>query len=79
MKFKLKTTGYFYPKETDRRRLGKLGFTFIKGGSYGYHIDWESVPEIEINTINELMEFIDIHGDIIISGDGIEIYDNYRE
>lgn len=32
-----------------------------------------------INTLDDLMEFVKTHDDIVLSDDGIEIYDDYRE
>jgi hypothetical protein len=79
MKFKLFTAGDFYPKEEDRQRLQNLGFSFKDTGShFGPLI--EGNPEIEINTLDELMQFIELHGDIILDKAGhIQIYDDYVE
>jgi hypothetical protein len=35
--------------------------------------------EIEINTIEELLDLIKEEGEIVMGDDSIEIYDNYRE
>ena len=73
MKFKLSTveTGY---KERQKKEYEDLGFTFHKNESY-FMIRGE--PEIEINTLEELMNFIDEHGEIIIREGGIKIYDGF--
>jgi len=42
--------------------------------------DWESQEyEIEINALDELIEFIGEVGTLIVTKDSIEIYDDYRE
>lgn len=77
MKFKIKTTGYFYSNEEDRKRLEQIGFTFEKSDYKDFKIKGE--PEIEINTLEELIQFGNNHGEIIVSDGHIEIYDDYRE
>jgi hypothetical protein len=79
MKFKLKTSGYFY-KDEDKEKLLKLGFKFDPYIFKEYR--WtkkDNVPEIEINSLNELVKFMEEWGDLILSPNAIEIYDNYRE
>ena len=77
MKFKLSTTGYFYPQEDRRKKLSELGFTFKPSDFKEFSI--EGNPEIEIETLDELMDFTKKYGEIIIDGKSIEIYDDYRE
>lgn len=78
MKFKLYTAGNFYPEEKDRQRLQKLGFSFKNTGSY-HGPSIEGDPEIEINTLEELMQFIEVYGSIILDKSNIQIYDDYVE
>lgn len=78
MEFELSTSGYFYPQKERREKLEKLGFTFKPSDYKGFTI--EGKPTITINSLEELMEFINSMNDEIIVGDGsIEIYDDYRE
>jgi hypothetical protein len=85
MKFKLSTSGAGYEDNPEQRALvEQLGFTFRKtmpfqiGRSVEYRI--EGKPEIEIGTLEELMQFVKTYGPIIVSeNERIEIYDDYRE
>ncbi|WP_114752280.1 hypothetical protein [Pleomorphovibrio marinus] len=77
MKFKLQTTGDFYPKDEERKKLEPLGFKFIPSDYERFYIEGE--PEIEINSLEDLIEFSNKFGELIISDGYIEIYDNYRE
>ena len=81
MIFRLTTSGNFYPKdrESEREKLEKLGFTFKKSDYREFIIEKNPGPEIEINSINELMAFVHTYGEIIVKENSIEIYDNYRE
>lgn len=91
MIFKLKTSGSFYPDSKDRERLRGLGFSFEiytanhRGAKPKWmmkNIDYDEYlpePEIEINSLEELLKFIEEHGEIILNQERIEIYDNYRE
>lgn len=87
MKLKLITSGRFY-EEDDKVNLEKLGFKFkTTKEMYGKETikkwylekDDDSPIYIEINSIEELMNFVREWGNVIISCDEIEIYDNYRE
>jgi len=88
MKFKLSTSGTFYHKR-DKEKLEKLGFSFKTTqevyGSFThaeFYLNRMADPEptIEINTLDELLSFQDsVDVPLVISEDGIEIYDNYRE
>lgn len=74
MKFELWSSGNFYDVESDHvKGLRALGFTF---DTDGYKIG-EST--IEINSLNELMAFVEKHGQIVLLPGGIEIYDDWRE
>ena len=77
MTFELLTSGYFYPKKEDRDKLSKLGFTF-KPSDYNDFII-QGNPNIEINSLEELIEFSDNYGEIIVTKKSIEIYNDYRE
>ena len=69
MKFELSTTDYVF-KEQDGIRLEKMGFEFeVKNSSlYGdiYYIK-DVKPVISINTIDELSDFINTNGQVVIS------------
>jgi len=80
MKFKLETSGYLY-KDTDREKLSKLGFEFEPHKFMEYQ--WKKKEninlEIEINSLDQLVEFMGKWGSLILSPDTIEIYDDYKE
>jgi hypothetical protein len=88
MKFKLSLTGNFY-KENEIKKYEELGFEFEKLdgvflGDTHKLIDLDEngewlVSEIEINTIDELIKFVEKYGKIIFWNDKIEIYNDYRE
>ena len=77
MKFELSTSKYFYPDKNERIELSKLGFTFRPSEYKKYVI--EGTPEIEINSLEELIEFSKEFGELIIEDKSIEIYNGYRE
>jgi len=75
MKFTLKTTGNRYADRTriqQVEKLQKFGFTFDE------KFYKTSEGEIEINTLDELVEFSKEWGELIILDGCIEIYDDYR-
>ena len=83
MKFKLSSSGAFYRPE-EAKELESLGFTFKTTKEiYGtfrhaeFYKDGES--EVEINTLEELLQFIKRVGRVVIDENEIEIYDDYRE
>lgn len=90
MKFKLSLTGYFY-KNDKHKKYESLGFNFKPyensgvmqsidkyfAGSYTKNDDVK--PEIEINTIEELIKFTEKYGECVVCGDELEIYNDYRE
>ena len=93
MKFNLSTSNYLY-NDKDKKRLEKLGFVFdkelkalhIEDGKKWYMDDYDVEQHIiiEINTLEELLEFQNEHGQLIMGrcdkeGLWLEIYDSYRE
>jgi len=76
MKFKLSTANGLYRLE-DVERLSELGFTFHVHGDSAIIDDGN--PEIEIDTLDELISFIKKWGQIVMTGDDIIIYDGYLE
>ena len=77
MKFTLSTSGHFYPQADRRKELEEIGFTFKPSDYKGFTI--EGSPEIEINSLEELIQFANKFGEIIVGDGSIEIYDDYRE
>jgi hypothetical protein len=73
MKFTLSTSGIFYPKQEIREKLQKLGFKFKKTDSLNFII--EGCPEIEIHSLEELIELSKEYGGITVSDGLIEIFD----
>lgn len=76
MEFKVETSAYFYENESDIEKLKSIGFHFEEG-KYGKAIKGDVT--IEIKTIEELVEFTNRFGQIIVSDGEIEIYNDYRE
>ena len=74
MKFNLQTERYTYT-EKDKVALEELGFKFEKYGDR-WCVKWGVNPEIEISTLEELMQFSDKHGPIVIDAGGITICDD---
>jgi len=79
MKFTLSTTDYFYKNEEKIKALKEVGFTFKKSSICPSHMEISGEPEIEINSLSELMDFVDRFGQIVLDDGYIEIYDGYRE
>ena len=83
MTFRLTTAGCFY-SEQDAKKLSSLGFKLQPtceqpGVRFGGWYMQNGQTTIEINTLDELMEFVKEWGDIVLSESGIQIYDDYRE
>lgn len=80
MKFKLTTSGHFYTAE-EAEPLEKLGFVFKKTDDGRHASKAYNCPEveIEINTLDELIQFIKEWRCIAMYDGSIEIYDDYRE
>lgn len=78
MKFVVSTTGFFYPGEKDRLKLQEIGFEFEPSNFLDFR-KTSKKPEIEINSLEDLIFFSNKFGDLIISNGCIEIYDDYRE
>jgi len=77
MKFTLSTSGHFYPQADRRKELEEIGFTFNPSDYKDFTI--EGSPEIEINSLEELIQFANKFGEIIVGDGSIEIYNDYRE
>jgi hypothetical protein len=79
MNFTLSTSGYLYRKE-DKEKLEKLGFKFeseeYKPGTGTYCIE-DHKPVVNIDTLETLIDFIKIWGQIVLDVDTIKIYDDY--
>lgn len=79
MKFELQATSLRKLNEFDKE---KFGFKKDEDGDYigPWHIDFEP-PIIEINTLEELVEFGKKYGTLILRAKDseIEIYNDYRE
>lgn len=88
MTFILETANNFYQKE-DKERLEKYGFKFkynenspLKNERDYEKIRHQNKIEIEINTLEELLELIKVFGPqypLIIDDCSITIYDGYIE
>lgn len=83
MKFTLSTSGHFYPQADRRKELEEIGFTFKPSDYKSLYcfraFTIEGSPEIEINSLEELIQFADKFGEIIVGNGSIEIYNDYRE
>jgi len=71
---KLKELGFKY-KET----LHEVNGRYEYGDITTYRKDDSELPTIEINTIEELMDFIDKYGQVVVDNERILIYDDYLE
>jgi hypothetical protein len=85
MKFKLDTADFRY-NDTDKNKLEVLGFKFKRCdkdspyyGTYKEYIKKDFIPIINLNTLEELLDFTKTYGKLIISEDLIVIYDYYME
>lgn len=92
MKFQLRTTGSTYEDGRYKKQLEKLGFKFKphddeynklyqqlhKSKKQQFYMGY-SETEIEINTLEDLLQFVRKFGQIVLDEDSIEIYDDYRE
>jgi len=79
MIFKLRTTRVSYNTE-DKKKLELIGFNFEPNEKNGWW--WladKSAGILELSTMDELLEFIDRWGKVVVGKDTIEIYDDYRE
>jgi len=84
MKFRLKTANSIYRDDAQVEKLKALGFSFQKRHGDFYIDDWPSdvLPEINIDTLEELIAFADEWGDLVFSIkplNEIIIYDGYLE
>jgi len=79
MKFKLSTAAGIYSKR-GADKLSELGFSFTAEAlrPNAYKIDASDLT-VNIDTLEELVEFIDKYGEIIMGKDFITIYDGYIE
>ena len=77
MKFIVSTSGDFYQQADRRKELKEIGFTFKQSDYKDFTI--EGSPEIEINSLEELIQFANKFGEIIVGDGSIEIYNDYRE
>jgi hypothetical protein len=59
--------------------LQEIGFAFIMNDSYGILMDNDCKPNIEINSLEELIQFSEKFGKLIVSNGSIQIYDDYIE
>lgn len=85
MKFKLSTSANLYLKEPNKEEIEKL-----KSFGFKFH-DYRSISgadtlviecdeaQIEIDTLEELIEFSREWGKLVIDENSIEIYNSYRE
>ena len=86
MKFKLTTSSRLYSPGRRLTQRIQLGFKF-KDSSSEYYMDGapckqilsDSETFIEIDTLEELIEFCKEYDEIVFDGERIELYDGYRE
>ena len=80
MKLLLTTTQFSYFSE-EAEKLKPLGFTFDPVDSIHGELVIRGAPEIELNSIQELIDFSKEWGELVINHDPprIEIYNDYRE
>ena len=80
MTFRVETAGWVYNDQAKREKLEKLGFKFEPCGGYPFtkSLDTPTIT-IEISTLEDLMEFINEYGTIVLTRENITIYDDYLE
>jgi len=62
----------------EQKKYERLGFRYIKGDMVTY-TDRHHIPQIEINTLEELINFVKEYGPVVVSENEITIYDDYLE
>jgi len=88
MKFTVTTASCHYTS-AKAQKLISLGFEMEADERSMIPDDWyrpfwrsldhaENTGEVEINTLEELMAFVDEWGDILLDADSIQIYDAWR-
>lgn len=75
MIFTISTTGNHYSNLEDINKLEDIGFTFKKLDNNRFKI--EGRPKVEINTLDELIQFSIKHGELILLENHIQILDDY--
>jgi hypothetical protein len=83
MRFLLVTTGRHYG-ENQKIELESLGFEFhlndrLRYTGRPYTMDKDKQVFIEMESLQELVDFSDKWGQIIVNNNEIEIYDDFRE
>lgn len=79
MKFTISTAAYFYDSvDQDLINLGCVFKNLEEEARYRITID-TSKAAIEINTLEELINFIDKYGKIVLDKNHIIIYNDYLE
>ena len=81
MKYKLSQAKYWVD-DAEKDELEKLGFSFTKGkGVYESLGQWviSGDPEVEINTLEDLNDFVKTYGEIVLRENSITIYNDYLE
>lgn len=77
MKYRLKVTNV---EALGRPKACDLGFELDEEGSIIDEWDELYVPlYVELTTIEELQDFIERYGRVVLNKDSIEIYNGYRE
>ena len=77
MKFSLRTIGSGYSKD-EKDKLMALGFRFRREYENLFWIKGYE-PEIELNSLEELVNFTNRYGQVILEGNEITFYDDYAE
>ena len=77
MKFSLGTIGSAYSKD-EKDKLMALGFRFRREYENLFCIEGYE-PEIELNSLEELVNFTNRYGQVILEGNEMTFYDDYAE
>ena len=81
MRFRVTKSGGFYFKD-EADRLKEIGFVFREDKNSGFSQHFRKVDSdvfIDIDSLEELVEFSGRWREIIVKRGEIEIYDDYRE
>ena len=93
MLFQVTTSASSYIDGRHKKNLEKLGFKFKphdetydalykelwKSNKQIFYMGYEQNVEVEINSLEDLLQFAKKFGKLIIDENTIEIYDDYRE
>ncbi len=79
MKFRLDMAKNFEDNDKEKERLESLGFKAVPSRFRAWYFRKNERIKIEINSLDELMDFIKEWGTIVLDKDTLTIYNDYLE